>query len=148
MADRVNLLDLSLPALTEWFAAQGEKPFRARQVFQWIHQRGVDDFDAMWNAALRRLGLNPRGDAEDSEMVVKIFAFLHQSQIGYEQFWFDWRGGTLSSERATRSPVASAYSSEAFEPVRAALAPYEATTSVNLDHPYFTRTFPRTMLWR
>jgi 23S rRNA (adenine2503-C2)-methyltransferase len=51
MADRVNLLDLSLPALTEWFAAQGEKPFRARQVFQWIHQRGVDDFDAMTDLA-------------------------------------------------------------------------------------------------
>ena len=51
MADRVNLLDSSLPALTEWFAAQGEKPFRARQVFQWIHQRGVDDFDAMTDLA-------------------------------------------------------------------------------------------------
>ena len=47
MDERVNLLDMTLPALTEWFAAQGEKPFRARQVFQWMHQRGVADFDAM-----------------------------------------------------------------------------------------------------
>jgi hypothetical protein len=87
-----------------------------------------------------------RGDAEDSELVVRIFAFLHQSQIGYEQFWFDWRGGVLSGERSTRSPVASAYAGEAFEPVRAALAPYEPTASVNLEHPYFARTIPRTML--
>ncbi|HZZ94433.1 MAG TPA: radical SAM protein [Usitatibacter sp.] len=51
MTGRTNLLDFTLPRLTEWFAAQGEKPFRARQVFQWIHQRGVADFDAMTDLA-------------------------------------------------------------------------------------------------
>ena len=101
---------------------------------------------AMWSAALRRLGLLSRGEAEDSELVVKIFAFLHHSQIGYEQFWFDWRGGLLSRERASRSPVAAAYSTEAFAPLHDALAPYQAVESVNLDHPYFARSAPRTML--
>ncbi|MGZ5061866.1 MAG: 23S rRNA (adenine(2503)-C(2))-methyltransferase RlmN [Usitatibacter sp.] len=48
---KANLLDFTLPAMTEWFAAQGEKPFRARQVYQWIHQRGVGDFDAMTDLA-------------------------------------------------------------------------------------------------
>ncbi|HLX21771.1 MAG TPA: 23S rRNA (adenine(2503)-C(2))-methyltransferase RlmN [Usitatibacter sp.] len=51
MSGRANLLDFTLPALTEWLAGQGEKPFRARQVFQWIHQRGVADFDAMTDLA-------------------------------------------------------------------------------------------------
>ncbi|HET9576380.1 MAG TPA: 23S rRNA (adenine(2503)-C(2))-methyltransferase RlmN [Usitatibacter sp.] len=51
MAERTNLLDFTLPALTQWLAAQGEKPFRAKQLFQWIHQRGVDDFDAMTDLA-------------------------------------------------------------------------------------------------
>ena len=51
MAERTNLLDLTLPRLTEWFAQQGEKPFRAKQVFRWIHQRGVADFDAMTDIA-------------------------------------------------------------------------------------------------
>jgi 23S rRNA (adenine2503-C2)-methyltransferase len=51
MSERTNLLEFTLPAMTEWFAAQGEKPFRARQVFQWIHQRGVGDFDAMTDLA-------------------------------------------------------------------------------------------------
>ncbi|MGZ5584110.1 MAG: 23S rRNA (adenine(2503)-C(2))-methyltransferase RlmN, partial [Usitatibacter sp.] len=37
--------------MTEWFAAQGEKPFRAKQVFRWIHQRGVGDFDVMTDLA-------------------------------------------------------------------------------------------------
>ncbi|HUL56020.1 MAG TPA: 23S rRNA (adenine(2503)-C(2))-methyltransferase RlmN [Usitatibacter sp.] len=51
MSGRANLLDFTLPALTEWLAAQGEKPFRARQLFQWIHQRGASDFDAMTDLA-------------------------------------------------------------------------------------------------
>jgi len=103
-------------------------------------QRGI------WSAVLRRLGLNSRGEEPDAELALAIFAFLHQSQIGYEQFWFDWRGGLLSSLRAVQSPVASAYATEAFAPVRAALEAYEAALSVNLDHPYFARTIPRTML--
>jgi len=51
MTERTNLLDFTLPRLTEWFGAHGEKPFRAKQVFQWIHQRGVADFDAMTDLA-------------------------------------------------------------------------------------------------
>ena len=51
MAEKTNLLDFTLPALTEWFGAQAEKPFRAKQVYKWIHQRGIDDFDAMTDLA-------------------------------------------------------------------------------------------------
>jgi 23S rRNA (adenine2503-C2)-methyltransferase len=46
-----NLLDLDGDSLTAWFAAQGEKPFRARQVLRWIHRSGVADFDAMTDIA-------------------------------------------------------------------------------------------------
>jgi 23S rRNA (adenine2503-C2)-methyltransferase len=48
---RTNLLDFTLPGLTDWFAGLGEKPFRAKQVFRWIHQRGASDFDAMTDLA-------------------------------------------------------------------------------------------------
>jgi len=44
---RVNLLGQSETALKEFFAGLGEKPFRARQILQWIHQRNVDAFDQM-----------------------------------------------------------------------------------------------------
>ena len=98
------------------------------------------------NATLRRLALVSRGNEADSELVVKIFAFLNQSQIGYEQFWFDWRGGMQSRERAARSPVAAAYDSESFAALRAALALHAPAASANLDHPYFARRLPRTML--
>jgi 23S rRNA (adenine2503-C2)-methyltransferase len=43
----INLLDLDAAGLAALFAAQGEKPFRAKQVAHWIHQRFVDDVGAM-----------------------------------------------------------------------------------------------------
>jgi 23S rRNA (adenine2503-C2)-methyltransferase len=47
----VNLLDFDLEGLTAFCATLGEKPFRAVQLFRWIHQRGVADFEAMSDLA-------------------------------------------------------------------------------------------------
>lgn len=47
----VNLLDFDADGLTAWFAARGEKPFRARQVLRWMHRCGVDDFGQMTDVA-------------------------------------------------------------------------------------------------
>ncbi|MDR0588186.1 MAG: 23S rRNA (adenine(2503)-C(2))-methyltransferase RlmN [Burkholderiales bacterium] len=47
MNESINLLDFDEDAMTAFFAEQGEKPFRARQVLKWIHQRFCADFDAM-----------------------------------------------------------------------------------------------------
>ncbi|TRZ91739.1 MAG: 23S rRNA (adenine(2503)-C(2))-methyltransferase RlmN [Rhodocyclaceae bacterium] len=47
----VNLLDFDAEGLAAWFAQQGEKPFRARQVLGWVHQRGEGDFNAMTDIA-------------------------------------------------------------------------------------------------
>src|SRR5262245_57738429 len=46
-----NLLDLDPAALAAFFAARGEKPFRARQVSHWIHQRFAGDIAAMTDLA-------------------------------------------------------------------------------------------------
>jgi adenine C2-methylase RlmN of 23S rRNA A2503 and tRNA A37 len=46
-----NLLDLDLAGLERFFAESGEKPFRARQVSRWLHQRLVDDVEAMTDIA-------------------------------------------------------------------------------------------------
>jgi 23S rRNA (adenine2503-C2)-methyltransferase len=42
-----NLLQFDRAGLERYFIELGEKPFRARQVLQWIHQRGVTDFAQM-----------------------------------------------------------------------------------------------------
>ncbi|MFL5318064.1 MAG: 23S rRNA (adenine(2503)-C(2))-methyltransferase RlmN [Myxococcaceae bacterium] len=43
----VDIASLSLEKLTAFLQELGEKPFRSRQVYRWLHQRGVTDFDAM-----------------------------------------------------------------------------------------------------
>jgi 23S rRNA (adenine2503-C2)-methyltransferase len=48
VADRVNLLGLPRIELERFVSEQlGEKPFRARQLMQWIYRRGVADFAQM-----------------------------------------------------------------------------------------------------
>ena len=46
-----NLLDLDAAGLAAFFHAHGEKPFRARQVLQWVHQRREPDFARMSDLA-------------------------------------------------------------------------------------------------
>jgi len=43
----VDLSGLDRAGLEAFFSELGEKRFRAKQILQWIHQRGVADFDAM-----------------------------------------------------------------------------------------------------
>ena len=84
-ADKLNLLGMPQGELEAFFADIGEKPFRARQVMQWIYQRGVTEFDEMTDLskALRaKLGeraavVLPRVDSqhESSDGTVKwLFA--------------------------------------------------------------------------
>jgi 23S rRNA (adenine2503-C2)-methyltransferase len=49
--ERVNLLDLDRSGMDAWFAQLGERPFRARQVLRWVHQRGAGDFTVMSDVA-------------------------------------------------------------------------------------------------
>ncbi len=48
---RVNLLDFDRDGLIRHCSDLGEKPFRATQLFRWIHQRGVVDFSNMTDLA-------------------------------------------------------------------------------------------------
>lgn len=46
-ASPISLLGMNRQMLAEWLRAQGEKPFRAQQLMQWVHQRGVIDYEQM-----------------------------------------------------------------------------------------------------
>jgi uncharacterized protein YdiU (UPF0061 family) len=98
------------------------------------------------SALLRRLGLSSRSEEADGALVAAIIAFLAESHAPYEQFFFDWRGGALSAERAARSPSAELYASESFRPLADRMEGFAASRSVNIEHPYFAREKPRTML--
>ena len=46
-SEKLNLLGLSQGELERIFSGIGEKPYRARQLMQWMYQRGVTDFAEM-----------------------------------------------------------------------------------------------------
>lgn len=46
-----EICSLSLEDLKSWMAQNGEKPFRAAQVFDWIYSKDAASFDAMTNLA-------------------------------------------------------------------------------------------------
>ncbi|HVL56197.1 MAG TPA: 23S rRNA (adenine(2503)-C(2))-methyltransferase RlmN [Burkholderiaceae bacterium] len=48
---RVNLLGCDRAGLVDLCRAWGEKPFRAQQLFRWIHRQLAEDFDAMSDLA-------------------------------------------------------------------------------------------------
>lgn len=61
VVSRPNLLGMDTAALTALVASFGGKPFRAKQLQRWIHQRGVRDFDDMTDLAREFRGtLNER----------------------------------------------------------------------------------------
>ena len=76
-----NLLNFDLPGLVAYCQSLGEKPFRATQLFRWIHQRGASDFDQMTDLAkslrekLKRCahisGLNVSAQQESQDGTIK-----------------------------------------------------------------------------
>ncbi|WP_431283464.1 protein adenylyltransferase SelO [Humitalea sp. 24SJ18S-53] len=96
----------------------------------------ADAFHAAFRAAvLRRLGLGSQGPTRDAALVLAFHDALLESQVPYEQAFFDWRGGAL------RRPT-DAYAG--FDAFRAALDGYLPEGLV--DHPYFARGKPCTLL--
>lgn len=49
---KINLLNFDRSSLIDFFKSLNEKPFRADQVFKWIHQSGVANFASMTNLSL------------------------------------------------------------------------------------------------
>ena len=97
-------------------------------------------------AAVRRLGIAPGTAEEDGALARLWWEFLTESRVGFEQAFFDWHGGPAASARAARSPAAGLYGTPTSAPVRAALDARLPAPGARLDHPYFTRRQPCTML--
>ncbi|MDA5194384.1 protein adenylyltransferase SelO family protein [Govanella unica] len=113
--------------------------------------RALQDFPLIMDrelraAYLRRLGVRSRGETEDDDLLRDFNGFLHASQVGYEQAFFDWQGGVLSADRAAASPEAQTYAGEAFATFRQRLEGYEAVDPARLNHDYFKGARPESML--
>lgn len=72
---RVNLLDYTLDDLTNYFESIGEKKFRARQVFRWMHVSLVDDFADMTDIAKSlRIKLEELAEINTPKLVTESIA--------------------------------------------------------------------------
>ena len=47
--EKVDIKSLNQRELTEFIESLGEKAFRAKQIYQWIHEKQVDSFAEMTN---------------------------------------------------------------------------------------------------
>ena len=82
---KTNLLDFDLDGLVAWCLAQGEKKFRAVQLFRWIHQKGVSDF-----AQMSDLAQSLRTKLQVSaEIVLLPVVSRHDSADGTIKWMFD-----------------------------------------------------------
>jgi 23S rRNA (adenine2503-C2)-methyltransferase len=84
-----NLLDFDLDGLTAWLVARGEKPFRAKQVYHWIHQAGVADFAQMTDIAKSLREVLQR----DAVVAASQVNFAHVSSDGTRKWLFDVGAG-------------------------------------------------------
>ncbi len=73
---------------------------------------------------LARLGLASRGEDEDARLVDLVFAFLEESQAGFDRVFFDLHGGATSKARREDGPAKSKYAGERFDSLERALSPY------------------------
>ena len=48
----VNLYDLTIEQLRESLVGLGKERFRAQQLYQWVYQKRVEDFDQMSNLSI------------------------------------------------------------------------------------------------
>ena len=74
---------------------------------------------------LRRLGLASRGDA-DAPLASDVYAFLDESKIGYDRFFFDLYGGLSREARALSGAAKDHYVGPAWDALRNALRLYDA----------------------
>ena len=83
-----NIKDYDLPALKEEFVQMGERPFRAEQVFKWLYEVKVTNFDEMTNLSLE-LREKLKQDMGEKFIVTKgldgcLFAFSQNEWLNFE----------------------------------------------------------------
>lgn len=66
--EKIDILSLSLSELEQILAEHGEKKFRAKQIFQWLHVKRVFDFDKMTDISIQL-----RSQLEDIFCVNRLF---------------------------------------------------------------------------
>lgn len=97
-------------------------------------------------ALVARLGLVSEGPERNAQLAQAFWTFLDASKAPFEQTFFDWYGGSLSVERAAKSPSSDHYKLPSFEELRRIMDDFRPSDPGRLQHPYFSGGVPCTML--
>jgi uncharacterized protein YdiU (UPF0061 family) len=138
------------PATVEWNLEQLAKALSLlgpRPGLEAALERFPREYEqALVERFLVRLGVASRGPDDDAALGTAVFQFLAESQVGYEQFFFDWYGGAASAARALASPASAHYAEPRFAAVRRRLDDHDPLDPARLGAAYYQRPRPCTLL--
>src|SRR3712207_603363 len=88
----IELSSLSLPELTRWVTDElGERPFRAKQLYRWMHQRQALSFEEMTD-----LSKELRAKLNERAVLAPLMKDLEQRSVdGTIKYRFKTRDGKL-----------------------------------------------------
>ena len=90
--EKIDIKSLSMEELNETIQNMGEKPFRAKQIYEWLHQKAVMDFDEMTNLSKK---LRDRLKEECYIADMKLFDRLVSKDGSTSKFLFGLRDGSV-----------------------------------------------------
>lgn len=92
MEEKIDLKSLTLDEWKEQLAVWGEKPFRAGQIFSWLHEKRVSSTEEMTNISKT---LRERLEKEGKMTTLKEVQHLESAQDGTCKFLFELEDGQV-----------------------------------------------------
>ena len=88
----IDIRSMTLSELTDLLCGMGEKPFRSKQVFSWIHEKQVKDFSEMTNLSV---GLREKLAGECELIVLKPVQVQVSKLDGTRKYLFELPDGNV-----------------------------------------------------
>ena len=98
---KTDVKSMTLPELESWLSGMGEKPFRAKQLFDWIHNKQASSFSDMTNLSK---ALREKLEKEAGLVVLKAAKVETSGIDGTRKYLFETEDGNfIESVRMTYS---------------------------------------------
>lgn len=83
ISGKIDILSLSLPELSEKLTSMDEQKFRAKQIYQWLHNKQVTSFDEMTNLSAQLREKLAQSFCINSLFIVKKLASCSDNTLKY-----------------------------------------------------------------
>jgi uncharacterized protein YdiU (UPF0061 family) len=112
--------------------------------------RAIDSFTPTFETEraarfIERLGVTSQGSDADALFCAAAFAFLEDSEVSMDRFFFDWHGASASEARALEGKERSHYKGPLFKAFHDLAELYTPACQSSLSTPYYERDAPVTL---